>query len=293
MQEQIEGRGDDDGYGQWIVICANQRSGTNALANALGRTSQIESLREPFEDRVDEPRNYFGFLIKHDQFRLHLCHPTTERRSILAKAYLTYLHRSTSKPKNVMDIKYNSWHHLDPMWHFQLEDPLFMHVLKTYSSVFIHIKRRNLLAQYLSHQFADSTGVYHYLKNPTGNTGTALTTETAMQRVEGVVVNLDVQHCLSSLRMRRSTEALFTSLLSEYPYSVEINYEELFTAEAVSKPATDRLRRLIGFTEPELKTDFLRTPINVADRIVNRDEVARTLASTEFAWMVDEAFSGR
>src|SRR4051812_20839471 len=105
------------GHPDFTVLLARQRSGTNALISVLETNPDIFCFDEVF--RLDElPRNdppqreakYFTFLRQYAADDVTRTFP--DRHEQLLADYLAHLRRLAHKRLIVVDVKYNSTHHL-------------------------------------------------------------------------------------------------------------------------------------------------------------------------------------
>jgi hypothetical protein len=63
--------------------------------------------------------NFFGFRAWTLRTRPDLSYPDFEARRALFDSYLDYLREFFETDRLLIDIKYNSWHHLDGLWRFR------------------------------------------------------------------------------------------------------------------------------------------------------------------------------
>jgi len=264
---------------RFFVICAQQRSGTTALGKALGRTSTIETYAEIFHDKSGgDPRNYFEFLKIDDSNLQYLRYPSQDNRKILFGKYLNYLHNLGRKKHIVLDIKYNSWHNFDSIWHSPMAPPVLLDFFKSENVNIIHVQRRNLVSQYVSLAYSDASGKYFYTETDRNESDTSKS------------IYIDTKLLLNSLLVTQATQNLFRSFLRNYPNSLDLYYDEIYNGQRVASEATEKLRSIFHFEDSELTTDQIMTPRRPASAVSNREEVLAALAHTPFAEMAMEAF---
>lgn len=260
---------------QTIIFCAQQRSGTTVLQRAFQETGIFKNYSEIFHHSpINNPNNHFSFF----NFKRHLISkeikyffPARENQKHIFDLFFDKLENETSLPYNIVDIKYNSWHHLNPVWHSAQEIPTLLMWAQLRKIPILHIVRKNLLHQFISHEIANSTGKWHYKKGESRNK-------------EKVSYNINPTDCLMGMRIVKRDIRNFRSWLSSYPLSYEIEYEELivdnkFTSKVnhiVSEITNGRVDKL---GDPPLKKG-ISNPIQL---IENKDELFSKIKNTQFS----------
>ena len=147
------------------VLLARQRSGTNALRSVLDTHPDICCFDEvfKFEDRrSSDPRvrasNYFTFLEAYCAGDVTRAFP--DRHDQLFDDYLTYLRGLTPKRHIVVDVKYNSTHHIGGVWR-SIGSPTLFELIKARGLGVIQLTRHNHLRCLLSTLKGRATGRYY------------------------------------------------------------------------------------------------------------------------------------
>lgn len=263
---------------QTIVFCAQQRSGTTVLQRAFEETGIFKNYREIFHDlSTDNPDNHFAFF----NFKRHLisnqidyCFPSEENQNNIFNAYFNQFENQTQQPYNIVDIKYNSWHHLNPVWHSAQEIPALLRWIKLRKIPIIHIVRENLLHQFISHRIANSTGKWHYDKSEIIN------------KENTFYINPD--NCLRRMRIVNRDVTNFKKWLASYPFNYLIKYEDLISNNSFTKKINDIVSTITKgqinkLGDPPLKKGT-RDPFKL---IKNKDELFRRIKKTQFSNLIE------
>jgi hypothetical protein len=112
------------------VLLARQRSGTNALMSVLETNPDIFCFDEVFrldegprQDAVQQRANYFNFLKGYAGSDIARSFP--DRHEQVLTDYLAHLRGLVDVSRIVVDVKYNSTHHLSGVWRPIGEPTLF------------------------------------------------------------------------------------------------------------------------------------------------------------------------
>jgi hypothetical protein len=157
---------------EFCVICAAPRSGTTLLAEALERAYDLASPSEVFHEAHANPTvelanvrhavqrsNFFRFRTNCIRERPELLSPDYAARQELFDTYLDHLRKVFEKDRFLIDVKYNSWHHLDGFWRFPTDPPGLIRLLRERKITVVHLVRENLFALYCSLRMAELTDV--------------------------------------------------------------------------------------------------------------------------------------
>ena len=160
----------DMGHPEFTFLLARQRTGTNALRSVLQSNPDIFCFDEVFklEDRhSSDPAtraiNYFTFLLQYCSGDITRAFP--DQVEPLFGAYLAYLRGLADKRLKVVDVKYNSTHHITGPWRAVAEPTLF-DLIKARELSVLQLCRRNYLRCLLSHLKAWESHTYYEYQNP-------------------------------------------------------------------------------------------------------------------------------
>lgn len=226
-----------------IVLVALQRSGTTAFCEALGRHDEVTSFGEVFHSarsRQDTPlyknlrlvdgANFFDFREKlFSQFPM-LSYPSPENVEAVLDAFLDHL-SAMSKGWTLIDIKYNSWHHFETAWAMPARPPHMLKMLRARGAIFVHIKRRDLLARYASEMIANSRQLFHAEKDT---------------ELSPISIDLPPDRVSASIREARAMIQQFDAWLAPVEARLDINYEDLLVDNAVSHKVIEWLSSATG-----------------------------------------------
>lgn len=139
---------------EFTVLLARQRTGTNALRSVLGTHADLCCFDEVFKisdrhsaDPFIRDSNYFTFLERYCAGDVTKAFP--DQHEQILTDYLAHLRRLTPKRLIVVDIKYNSTHHVTDVWR-GIGEPTLFTAVKTRGMAVLHLTRRNLLRCLLS-----------------------------------------------------------------------------------------------------------------------------------------------
>jgi LPS sulfotransferase NodH len=259
-----------------VAVIAKQRSGTNLLRLTLASSRNFVDINEIFHENLDIGRFWKirGDLIANNP---DLAIPTNKNQSIIFDNFLKKIINS-SDLLPIIDIKYNSAHHLNGIWHENHNIPFLLKLLAKHEIPVIHIVRSNILARYISSLVAQKTKKWVAGKGD--------------KMEENVIVYVDISALINNLRNTREEINLYRSWLSKLKSlkSVEIAYESLIDAKGnFSETVLLEISQLLNIKE-KLNIDI---PIQkivsrpLEDIIENyHSEVVPALRSSEFAYLL-------
>ena len=271
---------------KFVVMLARQRSGTNALQSVLDTHPDIDCAREVFHaepdayEHLDSEQNWFKFLELRGTAGILeiLTSPSGPQR--VFSDFLRHLHSQRPKRYLLLDIKYNSTHHLDGPWRDLRAEPKLFGFIRKHDLPVLQLRRRNYLRAYVSLITAERTGEWL-----AGRDGPERGAET---------FTIPPAQLLRVLRRSSEEDELVAqSFPSEKRLTLE--YEELFPelGGLASVAELRRLARWLGIPErfqqspPAYRKQSVRP---LPELIENWDEVAAALRGTEFEYCLrDEA----
>jgi len=131
----------------------------------------------------------------------------------------------------LVDVKYNSWHHFNPIWHTPTAVPHLVTLLKGRGAVLIHIGRRDLLARHVSEQIAIARGAFHF---PQG------------EAPPPIQIDLDPKQVIDALRRAQSLVGHCSAWFQRYRPRIDLVYEKLFREGRIDAAIGKRLGDLLG-----------------------------------------------
>lgn len=264
----------------YSLLLASQRSGTNYLRSLLGSHPEVAgNLGEIFHDTPAEhrkPYNFWHYL--HGLPAPELPEAIPSHRSKSFPGFLDSLNARLPGQTIILDVKYNSMHHLNTAWAFPHCEPELLKTARELDMTVLHVRRRNVLRQVISRMRADAVK-QHIIKDD------------ALNRTASIPVNPHhVQHEIHSTVFMQN---MVSNWLGNQPHAMEIAYEDLWEGAPGETRNLDLERRILEFLgvnpSAELKPGTRKmTPNDLSEAIANLDEVRNFLADTEFAWMLDD-----
>jgi len=258
-----------------VVLLAQQRSGTTALGSVLDQSDHIKCFGEVF---YCFPNNYFDFLAKLAEEDKTFLYPDGMRTKF--DKYIDYLASfANNKPFALLDIKYNSTHHLNGFWFNLSQRPVLFDILIERKIPIIHLLRRNFLKRYVSASLARKSKVWH-----------AHSAEQVINS-KSQTIKLDPAKLIENLQFQSSELALALKYLGEYENVLTLIYEKLFDMDGnITSSTEEGLCEFLGLDRLGSRTPRLKkmTQNNLRNVIENFDEVALALASTPYEWMLTQ-----
>ena len=226
-----------------LVMVGQQRSGSTALRLILSRAKHIHCFGEVFhslcrQEDIDEARkayisiydSYFKFKVEACKENPELIIPFEGHQRKLFRTFIAFLRARSPKSILALDIKYSSWHHFNTVWSDPVLIPLQIKLFGEAKTCFVHLIRRDLVAQACSQYIASKSNVWHV--------GASDEICTQSISVPGGYVNYFIRKTL----LERTQFRKWLSLNSRY---VEIEYESLFTDDALSNETKMQLENLL------------------------------------------------
>ena len=268
-------------HSEFTILLARQRSGTNALRSVLATHPEIYCFDEVFrrdhlvpDDPVQIRGNYFNFLEEYGRHDIARTFP--DRHQQIFTDYLAHLRQLTPKHHILIDVKYNSTHHLSGMWRPIAEPTLFTE-LKTREIAVLHLTRRHYLRTLLSHLKAWQTNQYYVLDGAPP---------------PDVPVNVPATWALAEFERWRIEDEHIAMAFQEYELYKRFEYAELFATGdgAMTAAALEELRAWFGVTDAFVNRASLTKqsslPLHAA--VENFDELAATLRGTGFEYCLED-----
>ena len=271
------------GHPEFTFMLARQRTGTNALRSVLQSNPDIFCFDEVFklEDRHSSSEakrvsNYFTFLEQYCAGDITRAYP--DQVEPLFDAYLAYLRGLADKRLKVVDVKYNSTHHISGTWRAVAEPTLF-DLIKARELSVLQLCRRNYLRCLLSHLKAWESKQYYEYEQPAPPD-------------RRIVVYAD--WALGQFERWRLEDELVATAFAGYHHFRQVEYADLFPdfSNAIPDGPLAGLRGWFGVRDEFSNAAKLskQSSLPLADTIENFDEVKAALTGTRYAYCLqDEA----
>ena len=197
------------------ILIAAQRTGTHYLRGLLQSHERIEaSLEEVFHGApaaVCRHDNFWNFLLSRCRADADSCLPW--RREEMFTAFLDHVVSRHPGKTVLIDIKYNSLHHLNGTWQAAGGEPAALIHFRERRLPVIHLRRRNILKTVVSGLRANAAS-QHVVLDPSEN-------RTRPLRVDCGTI----RHWVDGFRAESD---FVTAMLSRNPGVLEVWYEDLW-----------------------------------------------------------------
>ena len=265
----------------FTVLLARQRSGTNALLSVLGTHPEIFCFDEVFRrddlirpDPIQIRGNYFNFIEAYAAGDVTRIFP--DRHDEVLTAYLAHLRRLAPKRLVVVDVKYNSTHHLSGMWR-PIAQPTLFGWFTERSIAVLHLTRRNYLRCLLSHLKAWESKRYYVFEGPAP---------------ADVRVTVPGAWALDEMRRWQVEDELVASAFEGYAFYKQVEYADLFpdASGIMASAALDDLRDWFDVPPGFVNRASLskQSALPLGETVENFAEVTATLRGTPFEFCLDD-----
>jgi hypothetical protein len=266
---------------EFTILLARQRSGTNALRSVLQTNPDMFCFDEVFGwadparlDAVQIRGNYFEFLQQYTAGDIAKAFP--ERNEQVLTDFLAHLRGLTDKRLILIDVKYNSTHHLDGRFR-PLGEPALFGMIKKRRLAVLQLTRRNYLRCLVSQIKAWHSKQYY-------------------TREDGPPADVRVQvpanWALRTLELWRAEDQAVAAAFQGYPLYKRVEYTELFpdASGCLASAALQDLRAWFGVSDEFLaQASFRRySSLPLGKTIENIDELTHTLRGTRFEQDLDD-----
>jgi hypothetical protein len=258
-----------------IILTAQQRSGTGALTRTLDLGTKIHGLPEVFHPNAGSGINFFDYRAQHFGIK-----PQSPEANVW-DGYVSYLRSNHLKPFILLNIKYDSWHHLNGAWHFPNDPPALLGMVKERSVAIIHLIRKDVFAQACSYLVATERGIWQSHKHPNWS-----------PEQDQTRYLLNPRDLLQLIQQSLAGTKLFRELFAGYPRYAELTFEELLENGYLSETATNRISHLIGENcGGSGRVPTKKLILHIRDVVENGDAIVDFFKDTPFADHVSRAFA--
>ncbi|HEY6550188.1 MAG TPA: hypothetical protein VIY71_03195 [Solirubrobacterales bacterium] len=265
-----------------IVMLARQRSGTNPLRDVLDSHPDVFCTPEVFHDRpspeadLEVETNFFRFVEKHPAGGLRIAHDWAEQEKIF-QDFLVFLRNFTEKRFVVIDVKYNSTHHLNASWKFISAEPTLFPFIRSSHLRVLNLTRRNFLRYHLSQCKAELTQTWAARADGGHKDGR---------------IKVDIAAMVRSLELCRAENEVVDKSFENYGRYLNIDYAELFPVigEPVSDDALGRIAEWLGVEAAfeNVPTYRKQAVLGLRETIENYEEVEEALRDTAFHYCLED-----
>ena len=212
-----------------VFVIAMQRSGTNLLRKALAGDQGLFDLNEIFDPYHQQ---YWPFREKMIRNRPELSVPNSSNQLEIFESFLNH-HLDQNRGQLIVDVKYNSTHHLNRVWHAPGSRPLLLDWLVEQQCPVIHLVRENILENYVSNVVAYES--QSWIAGPAESDHPFST-------------RLSAPETLRKLRIFERQISIFRKWLAP-TNCLELTYEQLLgSGNQLAEDASQKIRQHLGIT---------------------------------------------
>lgn len=258
---------------RFALLLSTQRSGTNLLRRILNSNPEIDMLFGEIMNpaQMDNPLSFHSFFLEKVTGDPKRCLPG--HRLKLFQNYLKMLEQRRPGKIKILDIKYNSLHHLHGWWSGPRD--MVAEFWEENDIPVIHLIRQNIPKTLVSLRAAEQTGVWvsHGQDN----------------KAAAKKVHIDPKQLLEDIELFGKDRAVMCNRYRKLSRYREVFYEELMSPEdpgRINEPTFAALADFLGI-EPEFEPGAPIKKIitgGMEDKIENYDEVSSALSQAGLGW---------
>lgn len=255
------------------LLVAQQRSGTGALGTVLDQHKDCKYFGEIFHnDAVDKYPNFFHFMTsKLSVDNLHLQGDPEKKFDL----YIEHLRENETKNNFILDIKYNSLHHLHGFWQSINSEPRILNIARMRRLPIIHLARNNKLRMYISGKLAEKNKTWHARKE---------------DRLSQNSLKINVEEAIRAINRLCEESRYMERLLENYDSVLHLEYVDLFDESNALNPVIEKpICSILKIPPFEKRTPAFvkQTHSDLSEVIKNYDQFAEKLWKTKHAWMLN------
>ena len=258
-----------------FLLCANQRSGTHALKDALRNAASYRDAGEVlnFQERARET-NFFFWLQAKSSIQKYAVERSREVSRELARSYMDYLQR----PRAPADPRREVQHLRGPgraAFAPELSALLPRLLHGDGAADRTHQSGRICPGPYVSDIFMTDSQVDHaYVDHGEMVFSFSGKRRPAQEIALDRALQINPAAALNYMRLIATEQRLFTGFLAQYERACTLVYEEIFAQDKLTAGVRMELERVLGMPLPgEVATSARRLPVRYADLIQNLDEL--------------------
>jgi LPS sulfotransferase NodH len=277
------------------AIVGNQRSGTTAVGRLLGAQPGVIYAGEIFHNvrgPQDEPEfekymtlpeaNFFAFKERFVGRFPSLVYPSARNQAAIWTGYLGHLASLDRDALWIVDIKYNSMHHLEPVWSQPFAKPHLLDLLSKASVPILHVVRDDVFAQAISGLRASRERRWHAAAGE------------ASAPDAGGPVRYEPQQVAQQMQRNTRLRSHFVGLLDGYRPLLQATYEQMFLDGDLRPKARADFAALFGLAGPlQGPIDLQKiAPAALRQEIANVPGLLAHFADGPFAELVRKHLAG-
>jgi len=270
-----------------VILLSRQRSGTNALRSVLESHPKIHCFFEVMsyaENDLQRPESFISFAKNQCGGR----YDDPDNHLEIFEEFVPVLHEMHDKEITVIDLKYNSTHHVSAQWAELHERPLF-NWFQAEQVPIIRLRRDNYLKVLLSNQIAFQRDQWHDLDASTEGGGKPKVLSARLPDSDGS----DMEYLVHRLKSLQLEDSIIDSTFRTCEHICQVTYSEMFPELgcSLSEPVLQRISKFLA-----IDYDFNTTPWSsksvprpLWETVSNWQEVSAALRGTQFEhFLADE-----
>jgi len=264
-----------------VILLSRQRSGTNALRSVLESHPKVHCFNEIMSHNESDMARKDSYLVFARQQNADRFADPDQHINIFSD-FVQILHQMHDKEITLIDLKYNSCHHVSACWKTLSEQPLFTWLTERQIPI-LRLCRSNYLKLMVSEVVAAIRNQWH---------------DAAGQNPEAVIPMLpnpsaDMNVLLKRFRDWQLEDQIINNAFSDHDNICRVSYSEMFPQ--LGCPVSDEvLNRICGFLDIEFDFNPIpwtakSVPRPLWESIANWQQVKEHLTGTEFEhFLADE-----
>ena len=268
------------------ILLSRQRSGTNALRSVLETHPKLHCFYEITSFAENDLKREESFI----SYAKNQCgdrYDDPDNHIEIFEEFVEVLHGLHDKEITVIDLKYNSLHHVSARWAELHERPLFTWLQGNYVPV-IRLRRDNYLKVLLSDQIAQKRNQWHDLGAERG-------TRVKPKALDAIMPNdsADMAYLLHRIKSLQLEDGIIDSIFQNYDNLCQVTYSEMFPELgcSLSESVLERICTLldVDFSFQTTPWTSKSVPRPLWEVITNWQQVSSTLRGTQFEhFLADE-----
>lgn len=260
-------------------LISMQRSGTNFFRGILESHPDLVPYPEVFEEFPSQApfptRIFWDFYL--ERVKADPLAALPQPRPELVEDYFAQVEAAHPGQTAVLDVKHNSLHHANGIWHRSGGRPEIAEIIRRRGDAVILLIRRNILRMLVSLDRALAAKYYHAYSG---------------DEVPRMKIQMDAEHLLATIRCWQNDQCYMQDVFSCHPRSLTLIYEDFwedYPGGILKREPFEQVSAFLGIPPAfDLTPTMVKfTPNDLRETVANLDEVDAALRGTEVGWMLD------
>lgn len=254
-----------------IFVLGRERSGTTVLRLALAAAGALDCDEIMHADLTRRHR-FWAYAAERIAAEPRLAHPQHHPR--LFRDYIDRLRAEAAGRPLAMDVKYWGLSLVAVSGEIVPRPPFLIRYMRHQRAHVVHLARRNKLRQVLSREIARASGRW-------------AASRPEHQTAPKPKVDLPPAEIVAQIERLAAQEATVRAMLAPLERVRSLVYEEMFTeGGAWSQEIRALVAEVTGGAAPDRPAHLRQNPEPVAELVADPEALARALAPTPHAWML-------